>query len=279
MSGARSFLLALPALVLLIGGCGTERSLDEGTGAPADETLLVFAAASLKTALEEVQAACGHGFRTSYAASSALARQIEAGAPADLFISADQEWMDYLESRKLIRVETRRDLLGNGLVLIAPVGHAPTLVIGPGFELTAALGRGGRLAVADPNVVPAGKYAKAALTALGAWDGVSGRLAPAENVRAALLLVSRGEAPLGIVYRTDAAADPGVVIVGAFPDDSHPPIVYPAAVVRRAETDGRNDAAAHARAILDCLSGPIGAPIFERWGFGITTTRGAQANR
>lgn len=279
MSRARPVLLAIPALVLLIGGCGPERAIDGGPGARADESPLVFAAASLKTALDEAQAACGRGFRTSYAASSALARQIEAGAPADLFISADQEWMDYLEARALIRVETRRDLLGNGLVLIAPAGHAPSLVIGPGLELAAALGRDGRLAVADPNVVPAGKYARAALTTLGAWGGVAGRLAPAENVRAALLLVSRGEAPLGIVYRTDAAADSGVVIVGAFPGDSHPPIIYPAAVVRRTETDDRTDAAARASAIMNCLSGPIGTPIFERRGFGIAATHGGQASR
>ena len=169
--------------------------------------MLIFAAASLQTAIDELAApalrATGSRVRASYAASSALARQIENGAPADLFISADLEWMDYVADRRLIRAASRVNLLGNRLVLIAPEDRPSTLKIAPGFPLAAALGRD-RLAVANPAAVPAGKYARAALTALGVWESVASKVAAAENVRAALMLVSRGEAPLGIVYRTDA---------------------------------------------------------------------------
>jgi molybdate transport system substrate-binding protein len=174
------------------------------------ETITVFAAASLGEALDAAarpfEAATGDKVAVSYAASSALARQVEAGAPASLFISADVDWIDYVEKRGLAVPGTRRDLHGNDLVLIAPAGSATSVKIAPGFDLAAALGDG-RLALANPDSVPAGKYAKAALTALGAWQRVEGRIAPAENVRAALALVSRGEAPLGIVYRTDALAE------------------------------------------------------------------------
>jgi molybdate transport system substrate-binding protein len=174
--------------------------------------------------------------RFSYAASSALARQIEGGAPADLFISADLDWMDYVAERRLIRRETRVNLVGNDLVLIAPAGRVPALKIVAGFPLGAALGRE-RLALADPAAVPAGKYAQAALTSLGVWSQVAPKVAAAENVRAALVLVSRGEAPLGIVYRTDALADRSVVIVDVFPSQTHPRIVYPAAVTVSGSTD------------------------------------------
>jgi molybdate transport system substrate-binding protein len=224
--------------------------------------VLVFAAASLKTALDAIAAEwrAGTGGRVtiSYAASSTLAKQIENGAPADLFISADQDWMDYLQQRQLIDPTTRIDLLGNSLVLIAPAGGAASVTIAPGFPLAALLGDG-RLAMADPDAVPAGRYGKAALSALGVWPGVAGRIAAAENVRAALLLVARGEAPLGIVYRTDAAAEPSVRIVGTFPSDSHPPIVYPMALTVTASPD--------APAFATYLHGLAARKLFEAQGF------------
>src|ERR1700675_2469713 len=198
-----------------------------------DRDLLVFGAASLKNALDEADAQyqrdAGHKVVVSYGASSALAKQIENGAPADIFISADLDWMDYVAEHKLIKPETRFNLLGNKLVLVAPADSSVNLAIAPSFPLAQALGNG-RLAMADPAAVPAGKYGKAALEALGVWSSVSSKIAPAQDVRATLLLVSRGEAPLGIVYQTDAAADKGVKIVGAFPESSHPPIIYPIAV-------------------------------------------------
>ncbi len=205
-------------------------------GAFAD-TITVFAAASLKEALDAAakpfSESTGHKVVVSYAASNALARQIEAGAPAAVFICADTEWADYVQSKGLALPGTRRDLLGNDLVLIAPAASGARIRIAPGFALGDALGSG-RLAIANPDAVPAGRYAKASLTALGAWSAVERRLAPAENVRAALLLVARGEAPFGIVYRTDAMAEPGVRIVDAFPAASHPPIVYPIVLLKGA---------------------------------------------
>jgi molybdate transport system substrate-binding protein len=246
------------ALALAATGCA-------GATGPGTQ-VTIFAAASLRTALDEVMARCevdtGVSIRASYAASSALARQIEAGAPADVFISADQDWMNDVAAKGGIRTDTRVDLLGNALVLVAPasapVSLQGALQIAPGFDLAGALG-GGRLAVANPDVVPAGKYARAALESLGVWSSVASRLAPAEDVRAALLLVSRAEAPLGIVYRTDAAADPGVVVVDAFPSVTHPPIVYPAALTTRA--------VAASGEVLACLQRPRARAIFDRWGF------------
>jgi molybdate transport system substrate-binding protein len=226
------------------------------------ETTLVFAAASLKNALDaavDEYAATGGGPVTiSYAASSALAKQIEEGAPADIFFSADLEWMDYLADRDLIQEDSRVGILGNDLVLIAPAGSTVSLEIGPGFPLLDALG-GGKLAVAETASVPAGKYGKAALQSLGVWDSVFGSVAEAENVRAALALVSRGEAPLGIVYATDAKADTGVKVVGIFPDDSHPAILYPIAL-----TTAANPEASH---FLEFLVSEKAALIFERHGF------------
>ncbi len=184
------------------------------------------------------EAASGHRVRASFAASSALARQIEAGAPAQLFVSADSDWMDYLEARKLLAPGTRSNLLENELVLIAPAASPASLRIAPGFAIGAALGTG-RLAIADPDAVPAGKYARAALESLGVWREVEARTARAENVRAALAFVARGEAPLGIVYRTDALAETGVRVVDAFPAGSHPPIVYPVAALLRAPPAAR----------------------------------------
>jgi molybdate transport system substrate-binding protein len=222
----------------------------------------VFAAASLKNALDDVDAAFtarSHvPVRAAYAASSALARQIEQAAPADVFVSADSDWMDYVAQKNLIVVASRRDLLTNHLALIAPAASTLRLQIRPGMPLLAALG-GGRLAIAGPDV-PAGKYGRASLTALGVWDSVKDQLAPAENVRGALAFVAQGEAPLGIVYDTDAQAEPKVRIVGLFPDASHPPIVYPAALVAAS----RNAAAP---GYLAFLQGPQAGAIFKRYGF------------
>ena len=226
------------------------------------ETITVFAAASLKDALDEnakaFQTQAGDKIVISYAASSALAKQIEAGAPADLFISADLDWMDYLQQRRLIKTDTRKNLLRNRLVLIAPADSKVSVEIGPGFPLVSLLS-GGRLAMANPDAVPAGKYGKASLEALGVWKEVQSRVAAAENVRAALVLVSRGEAPLGIVYKTDAAADPKVRVAGVFPENTHPPIIYPIAVT----ASGKPAAAA----FLKWLGEPQARVIFEKHGF------------
>jgi molybdate transport system substrate-binding protein len=226
------------------------------------QQLTIFAAASLKNALDDVDAAFTAERRTpvraSYAASSALARQIEQGAPADLFISADADWMDYLAQRKLIAPASRRDVLTNHLALIAAASSGLRLAIRPGFALAKALGDG-RLAVAGPDV-PAGKYGRASLQALGVWDSVKDRLAPAENVRGALAFVAQGEAPLGIVYDTDAKSEPKVRIVGLFPDASHPRIVYPAALVAASQS---RDAPAY----LAFLQSPKASAIFRRYGF------------
>jgi molybdate transport system substrate-binding protein len=233
--------------------------------APAESAkdVVVFAAASLKNALGEASAAYERDAEIkvliSYAASPTLAKQIENGAPADLFISADLDWMDYLQKRNLIKAETRVTLLGNRLVLIAPADSTAKIEIQPGFALAGLLGNE-RLAMADPGGVPAGKYGKAALEKLGVWSSLAAKVAPAEDVRAALLLVERHETPLGIVYATDAAADKGVRIVATFPEDSHPPILYPAAEV----AVGTNPAAA---AFLAFLKSERGRPFFERQGF------------
>jgi molybdate transport system substrate-binding protein len=228
---------------------------------PANE-VVVFAASSLQTALDALvgpaERATDTRLRVSYAASSALARQIESGAPADLFVSADLDWMDYLAERRLIRNDSRVNLLGNRLVLIAPASQPSTLKIAPGFGLASALGRD-RLALADPAAVPAGKYAKAALTNLGVWDEISSKVAATENVRAALLLVSRGETPLGIVYRTDALADAKVVIVDTFPESTHPAIVYPAALT--------SVASASAGKVLGFLKAEAARAVFDSQGF------------
>lgn len=228
----------------------------------------VFAAASLTDALNEIgkswQQKTGHTAAFSFAASSVLARQIENSAGADVFISADSDWMDYLDNRGLIAHDTRRNLLGNHLVLIAPASSAVKLTIAPRFDLAGALG-GGRLAIADPDSVPAGKYAKSSLTSLGVWNAVVDHLAQAENVRVALAYVARGEAPLGIVYTTDAMSEPKVKIVGTLPENSHPPIVYPAALTK--------DAKPFAKAFLDYLDGPDARAVFRKDGFVILGER------
>lgn len=225
--------------------------------------LLIFAAASLTDAMEEIGAAytrqSGQRVKFSFAASSALARQIEAGGRIDVFLSADLEWMDYLQARNLIAPDSRKNVVGNRLVLIAPKASRLRLAPARGFALARALGSG-RLAVADPNAVPAGKYAKAALTALGVWGDVANKLAPAENVRAALVLVERGAAPLGIVYATDAQASQAVRVVGTFPAASHPPIRYPLALLK---TSRSGDAAAFRAFLLSRQA----RTIFTRHGF------------
>jgi molybdate transport system substrate-binding protein len=226
------------------------------------QDVTVFAAASLKTALDAINAAwtadAGKQATISYAASSALAKQIEEGAPADVFISADLDWMAYLSERKLIKPDTEIRLLGNRIALIAPADSTATTEIAPGFDLAGLLGDG-RLAMANVDAVPAGRYGKAALESLGVWDSVAGRVAQAENVRAALALVATGEAPLGIVYATDAAADPTVKIVATFPETTHPPIVYPAAETAQAGPD--------AGAFLAWLQTARAREIFEAQGF------------
>lgn len=233
--------------------------------ARAAQPLTVFAAASLQEALTAAGAAwtakSGAPVRFSFGASSAIARQIDQGAPADVFISADEEWMDWLAARGGIAPASRRRLLSNQLVLIAPSGATTALKVAPGMPLAKALG-GGRLAVADTTAVPAGRYARTALTGLGVWASVEGRLLPAENVRAALAYVARSEAPLGIVYATDARAEPKVRVVGVFPASSHPPIIYPGAVTARVRNSG-------ASAFLAFLGGPGASAIFRRHGFGV----------
>jgi molybdate transport system substrate-binding protein len=232
------------------------------TPATAQE-LLVFGAASLQDALNAVieayQAQGGGEVTASYGSSSTLARQIEQGAPADIFISANPEWMDYLEERSLIREGSRADLLGNGLVLVAPLDSGTKVEIAPGFDLLGALD-GGHLAMGDPDHVPAGIYGQAALESLGVWQAVAPHVARADNVRAALTLVARGEAPLGVVYRSDVLADNNVKVVGDFPENSHPPIIYPIAIVAESEHE---DAAT----FFELLKSGEAATIFERFGF------------
>ena len=233
-------LTVLAPIVLCLGALAsppalaTPLALASPTGV-APEPLTVFAASSLKESLDTVARAwtaqSGQKVVVSYAASSALAKQIEQAAPADVFISADREWMDYLVARKAADATSRFDLVRNRLVLVAPAAGGPAHVPLRAAALVQALGADGRLAVAETDNVPAGRYAKQSLTALGLWHGVSERLAPSENVRAALAFVARGESPLGIVYETDARAEPKVRVVARFPDDSHTPIVYPAARV------------------------------------------------
>jgi molybdate transport system substrate-binding protein len=254
----RQRLLAFLAAALL--SVGTLRPAAAKDAEPPE--LLVFAAASLTNALGELSPAfekqTGIKVKLSFAASSALARQIESGAAADVFVSADQEWMDYLQTRSLLNDESRRDLVGNHLVLIAPADSKLELKIAPGFALAAALGDG-RLSTGDPDTVPAGKYAKAALTKLGVWESIEPKLVRAENVRSAMMFVSRGEAPLGIVYSTDAQVDPKVRVIDTFPDDTHAPITYPAAVTKTAKEQ--------ANAYLQFLGSAEARDIWKKFGF------------
>lgn len=257
----RGFAILASAAALLIATAA--RSADAPAAAAAPRSVLVFAAASLKTALDSIAsrwtAATGHTVKLSYAGSGALARQLEAGAPADIFVSADQQWMDYAEAHGLITPPSRAPLVGNALVLVAPKGSGTALRIGPGFALAAALGDD-RLATGAPQSVPVGAYARAALGSLGVWEAVAGRIAGADSVRGALAFVARGEARLGIVYRTDALSEPKVEIIDTFPADSHPPIVYPAALVATSSSEPP-------RAFLAYLRSNEAAEVFRAEGF------------
>lgn len=231
----------------------------------AADNVVVFAAASLKNALDNVNAAwkaeTGKEATISYAASSALAKQIESAAPANIFISADLQWMKYLSDKKLIKAGSEVELLGNRIVLIAPEDSKAETMIAPGFDLAALVGDG-KLAMADVKAVPAGKYGKAALEKLGVWAAVEGKVAQAENVRAALKLVSTGEAALGIVYQTDANAEPGVKVIGTFPADTHEPIVYPIGITAESKN-------ADAEAFVKFVQSAKAKPLFEEQGFTI----------
>lgn len=281
LSAVRRLVSAAAARARLVPAAAPRRSFSAaallaaafGASAPAPvyaETVVIFAAASTRAALEEIApafaAASGHELVVSPAGSSALARQIQQGAPAHLFLSANVAWMDALEADGLIAPGGRADLLGNALVLIAH-GRVRQTAIGPDLDLSGLL-QGGRLAMALVDAVPAGIYGKAALTSLGLWRTAAPRVAQTDNVRAALALVAAGEAPLGVVYATDAAAEPAVSVIGRFPADSHPPIVYPVAIV--AERDG-----APARALLAFLQGPAARAVFERQGFRVLATPAA----
>ena len=251
--------------------------LAAGRPARAAEPVVVFAAASLKNALDEAAAAwtkeTGKTTRISYAGSNALAKQIEAGAPADLFISADEAWMDTADRTGGLKAGSRFNFLRNALVLIGPAagmqGADPQIALAPdlGATLTKVLA-GGKLAMANTEAVPAGKYGKAALQKLGGWDAVKGQVAQADNVRTALLLVARGEAPLGIVYATDATAEPAVKVMATFPSDSHPPLVYPAAVTKISTNPD-------AEVFLAYLKGASARAAFEGQGFTVIGAPGS----
>jgi molybdate transport system substrate-binding protein len=253
----RRIVLALGLVLAAIGMAPSPAAAEPGE-------IVVFAAASLKNVLDgigaENQKASGKHAAISYAASSTLAKQIQNAAPADIFISADLKWMDYLDDKHMIDHASRVNLLGNALVLIAPKDSKATVTIAPNFPLAQLLGADGKLAMADPASVPAGIYGKEALTKLGVWASVSGRVAAAENVRAALALVSRGEAPFGIVYKTDAAVDPNVKIVATFPADSVPPIIYPMALTASSKNPD-------AKAFATYLRSPAAKKAFEAAGF------------
>jgi len=240
-------------------------TLSLGSAAMAAD-VIVFAAASLADAMKELTAAfnrqTGKTAVASLAASSSLARQIESSGGADIFMSADLDWMNYLDQRGLMLSDSRVNLLGNKLVLVAAKDVNTQVVIAPHFDLAGAL-KGGRLSMADPDSVPAGKYGRTALTSLGVWNSVVNHLVNAENVRVALSYVARGEAPLSIVYETDARAEPNVRVVGIFPENSHQPILYPAALVKNPGAAPSADA----RAFLAFLSSPTAKVVFEKLGF------------
>jgi molybdate transport system substrate-binding protein len=232
--------------------------------------VVVFAAASLRNALDAVSAdyrvETGKRITISYAGSNTLAKQIEEGAPADIFFSADLAWMDELDKKNLLKPGTRTTLLGNTIVLIAPKDSAVSLTIAPDFPLAEALGDG-KLAMANVESVPAGRYGKAALISLGVWDSVSVNVAQADNVRAALAFVAKGEAPLGIVYATDAAAEPAVKVVGTFPADTHPPILYPVAILGSSTNPDT-------QAFFDYIKGPKARDFFIKQGFAMAGPTG-----
>lgn len=246
----------LMLMILMLPGCAA--------GAWAQQAVVAFAAASLTDAMNQVVRVygtkSGAGVKTAYAASSALARQIESGAQADLFFSADEEWMDYLEKRGLVEKATRVSRLGNRLVLVAPAGAARKVALRQGAELLGGLGKDGRLAIGDPASVPAGRYARQALTTLGLWQAIEPRLARADNVRVALSYVERGEAPLGIVYATDAAMIKSVQVVGEFPPESHQAISYSLALIAKRASDP-------VKAFHAFLLSAEATAIFQKFGF------------
>jgi len=253
----RKWFAALLATVLVFSA---------GAAMAADEPIVVFAAASLTDAVTEVGAAftkeTGIPIKPSFAASSALAKQIESGAPADVFFPADEEWMDYLEKKQLLAPGTRHDVLANTLVLVAPADSTAKIKISTGAALAKAIGDA-RVATGDPDSVPVGKYAKAALTKLGAWEQIEPRMVRAENVRAALAYVARGEAPFGIVYLTDAQIEKKVKILDTFPESTHPPIRYPFALTAKAKDD------ASSRRFATYVSGKSAAATFKKYGFSL----------
>jgi molybdate transport system substrate-binding protein len=261
----RRVLIVLSAFVGVATASGAQEARPAPQTAQGQKPVLFFAAASLQTALNAIAAEwekqTSKKVTFSYGSSPALARQLEQGAPVDLFASADQDWMDWAEQKKLIKSDTRKSLLGNTLVLVTQKETVVDLKIASGFALAAAIG-GSRIATADPQYVPAGKYAKSSLTALGVWDQVAPRVAGTENVRAALALVARGEARFGIVYRTDANAEPRVRVVDTFPANTHPAIVYPFAVTA-------NSSNPDVAAFLAYLSSPAAVKLFEAEGFAI----------
>jgi molybdate transport system substrate-binding protein len=253
----RGYRIWIALAVLLTGSLGAARAAED-----AQPQLLVFGASSLTNVLQELgeiyRKSSGVIIKNSFAASSVLARQIEAGARADIYFSADTDWMDYLQQRDLIQKATRRDTVGNRLVLVAPADSKIELKIAPNFALAAALGTG-RLATGDPDSVPVGKYARSALTTLGVWNDVADRIVRADNVRTALIFVERGEVPLGIVYTTDALIDKKVRIVDTFPANTHLPITYPIALTKTARPQ--------AAAFVSYLMGPEGMAAFKKYGF------------
>lgn len=255
----KKFWIAWLLVLVCASGGGAAVAADDSS------TVLVFGAASLTNVLDDLSKAFTEktqvAVKSSLAASSVLAKQIEAGAPADVFFSADLEWMDYLEQRKLLKAGSRHDVVGNQLVLIAPADSTVAVSLKKGVDLRAALGPQGKLATGDPDSVPVGKYAKAALEKLGVWDSVSGQIVRAENVRAALAFVARGEAPLGIVYKTDALAEKKVKVVAEFPPDTYPPIKYPIALT----THG----GAGAQQFVDFVRSKPARAIFSKYGFAL----------
>lgn len=265
MKTKRRILRWLAGLLVVLIGMGLDAFIADGAAAQSD--VVVFAAASTTNAVTEIgklYADLNLGRVTpSFASSSTLAKQIARGAPADVYLSANKNWMDFLEARHLIDQQSRRDLLGNRIVLIAPLGSTLKAIdIAPGFSLARYLGKDGRLSIGDPEHVPAGMYGKQALENLGAWGAVEDHLAPMKDVRAALVLVERGETPLGLVYATDAAISKKVRVVGTFPADSHAPIVYPVAAV----AGGKGEAA---KKFIDFLRSPQSRAIFEKYGFDV----------
>lgn len=252
----RNFLSVAAALMVGIASCGAALAEDA-------KSLTVFAAASLKGSLDKAaklyESKTGVKVAISFAASSALAKQIEAGAPADIFLSADLKWMSYLVDKGAVKKEQVVKLLGNRLVLVGSPDFAKPLTIAKNFPLAEALGDG-RIAMGEPKSVPAGKYGREALDHYGVWKAVEPKVAAADNVRAALQLVARGEAPLGIVYETDAKAEAGVKVVGIFPEESHAPIIYPIAPVAASTNKAAQD-------FLSFLNGADAQEIFKQAGF------------